>query len=594
MKDKEQGKVFFGISAKMSLAIGVVSIVVAAISFWIAIDLNRALTMETVLNKNWMVARKMVKGVGKSNLESLLEQGREIYDSLPEEERANPADPEYQSHYDALRTSKYKTILAKLDRGVYVPGYMWADLRFKDEERGRYVHLMHTGGGEDGKYGIGYWENDDDSVESSFDYLNRSTRHDRMEFLPEWVGDLSERLPESIRGIPYIFDHLMAITSQRISNRFSTLYPIRRAETGEVIGYLSIGEYYENYQTFHWTFALAFAVVFVPYFIVATIAVRMFVRRDIVRPIQQLAKAAVEYGENEDKQKSGASFEKVRIPSRDELLLLRDSMADMEDSLARYMDNLRQMTAKEERLKTEMDMSAQIQMGMLPQELEGSGAERDFAISAAIHPAKSVGGDFYDFFVIDDDRIGIVMADVSGKGIPAALFMMISKIILGNEARRGESVEDIMRRANRQLCANNPEMLFVTIWFGIYQVKDRMLRYVNAGHDYPALYRRREGKFSLVEAENDFLVGFDPDTEYHERILELEPGDKLFLYTDGIPEAHNPAEELYGDERMLAALDRCAERTQEAFLDAFDAEVRGFIGEAEQFDDMTTLILELQ
>lgn len=593
LKDKEQGKVFFGISAKMGLAIGLVSIVIAGISFYIATDVNKALTIETVLNKNWVLAQKMTKSIGESNLASLLEQGREIYDSLSEEECANPVDPVYQSHYDVLRTSKYKTILAKLDRAVYIPKYMWADLRFKDEKRGRYIHLMHTGGRKNGKYGIGYWEKDDDSVDSFFDYLNRSTKNDRMEFLPEWVGDLSDHLPESVRYVPYIYDHLLAIARQHISNRFSTLYPIHSTETGEVIGYLSIGEYYENYQNFHRAFALVFVFVFVPYFIVATIAVRAFVRRDIVRPIQQLAKAAVEYGKDEDRQGSGSSFGQVHIPSNDELLLLRDSMADMEDSLARYMDNLKEMTARQERLKAEMDMSAQIQMGMLPQELEDSGAERDFAISATIHPAKSVGGDFYDFFIIDDDRIGIVMADVSGKGIPAALFMMISKIILGNAARRGTSVEDIMYRANRQLCANNPEMLFVTIWFGIYQVKERMVRYVNAGHDYPALYRCREGKFSLVEAENDFLVGFDPDTEYHERILKLEPGDKLFLYTDGIPEAHNPAEELYGDERMLAALDRCADRTQEEFLEAFDAEVRGFIGEADQFDDMTTLILEL-
>jgi len=594
MKDKQGRKIRFGISTRLSIAIGFASVVIALIYFWIAMRLNKILTIATIMEKNWAIADELIDEDLESKMASILEKGREIYYSLPEEERADPTDRSYQSCYDVLPEPEYADVLERLNTSVHVPNIMWADLRIKDEESKRYVYLMHTGPKEDGTYPAGFWEDEDDRLDVAVESRNaRDEDYEQMRYLPKWVNKIASLLPDPLSRVFSIADHLLLVDSRNIQNRFSVLYPVHSTDDGQIIGYLGIGEYYSNYKTYSLAFALVFAAVSIPYFIIIGFLARSYVNYSITGPIQELAKAAEEYGMDEEKEQHDDYFKKVRVHSNDEILLLRDSMSDMETSLKQYMTNVRQMTAKEERLKTEMDMSAQIQIGMLPKFLDNNGKERDFTIVASIKPAKAVGGDFYDFFEIDDDRVGIVMADVSGKGMPAALFMMISKIIVNISAKTEMSEEDIMSRANREICDNNPELLFVTVWFGIYHIKDRMIRYVNFGHDHPAVYRHREGKFSLDDNPSDMVMGLDPDTQFAAHTIQLEPKDKVFLYTDGIPEAHNADEEMYGNDRMLDALNRSAGLTQQAFLEAFDADVRSFIGEAEQFDDMTMLLLEL-
>ena len=592
MKNQQSGKIRFGISAKLGIVFAVVIIVIAILSFNIASFLNAVMTVDTILNKNYVVAEKLTDEIGEEDLVEVIEQGRKIYESLSEEERANPTDETYQSYYKALWTPKYEAILDKLDQSTGISNIMWSDLRFWDEENERYVYLMHTEPLDDGSFGAGFWEREEESKSTVFGGENRDSEQDKMKYMPEWVGQLASHMPKSIRNVITVFDEFLAIADQDIDNRFCVRYPLYSAEQGEPVGYLCIGEYVANYYTFAWTFIFAFAAVFIPYCIIITLVESVLVRRYVSGPIKQLAQAAAAYGAEEDKQENGEHFAQVEVRSHDEILLLRDSMADMEGSLVRYMENLQQLTAKQERYKAEMDMSAQIQMGMLPQALEDNGQERDFSICASIRPAREVGGDFYDFFVIDEDRIALLIADVSGKGMPAALFTMITKIILGSEAKRDLPIAEVMRRANDLLCANNPETLFVTVWLGIYYVKERTIRYVNAGHDFPALYRQSEGRFEIVKEQNDLPMGVMEGVEFTEQKLVLEPKDKLFLYTDGIPEANNTKEEMYGEERMLIALNRSAGYTQEAFFEAFNEDVFGFIGEAEQFDDMTMLLLE--
>ena len=594
MKDQQGRKIRFGINTRLGLAIGFASAVIALIYFLIAMKLNKILTIATIMEKNWVIADELIDEDLEREMASILEKGREIYYSLPEAERADPKDRLYQSHYDVLLGPEYADVLERLVKSVNVPNVMWADLRIKDEESGRYIYLVHTDPEDDGTYAAGFWEDEDDRLDVTVE--SRSSRdedYEQMRCLPRWVRNIANLLPHPLDRVPFIADHLLMIESRNIRNRFSVLYPIHSTDDGQIIGYLSIGEYYKNYKTYSLAFAFVFAAVSIPYFIIIGFLARSYVNYSITGPIQELAKAAEEYGMDEEKEQKDEYFKKVRVHSNDEIRLLRDSMSDMETSLKQYMINVRQMTAKEERLKTEMDMSAQIQIGMLPKFLDNKGKERDFTIVASIRPAKAVGGDFYDFFEIDEDRVGIVMADVSGKGMPAALFMMISKIIVNMSAKTEMSEEEIMSRANRQLCDNNPELLFVTVWFGIYHIKDRMIRYVNFGHDHPAVYRHREGKFFLDDNPSDMVMGLDPDTQFAAHTIQLEPKDKVFLYTDGIPEAHDVDDEMYGNDRMLDALNRSAGLTQEAFLEAFDADVRNFIGKAEQFDDMTMLLLEL-
>lgn len=593
MKERPQKTIFFGISAKMTFAITFVSFLVALIALVLATRLSRVLTVSTVIDKNWVIAESLMREIGESEAEALLQREKDIYFSLSDEELANPEDKNYQSRYSKLKGDEYDRILSKFSIYAETPQLYWVDLRFKDDERGRYVYLMHTNPKESGQFGIGFWEPDKDRVNCDFYFPSNNVKeYTVMVHFPKWFENLSKKLPKSIRFFLFAADHLMSINERNINNRFCILYPIEGENAEEPAGYLSVGEYYRNYQMYSGAFTFVFIIIFLPYIVIVTLVTRWLVKSNIAEPIQKLAKAAVIYGEDDDKSEED-HFSQVNIRSRDEVLLLRDSMADMEGSLGEYMANLKKMTAKQERYKAEMDMSAQIQLGMLPHSLEDNN-ERGFNISASIKPAKSVGGDFYDFFEIDDDRIGIVMADVSGKGMPAALFMMIAKIILAAAAKMGTSVEDIMKRANRQICANNPELLFVTIWFGIYEVKNRTIRYVNAGHDYPAVYRHSEKRFTLYEEDSDIVIGFDPGTDFVERKIELEPNDRLFLYTDGIPEANNPQGEMYGNERMLSSLDKNTDKSGDEFLKAVDDDVRSFIAEAAQFDDMTMLLLEIR
>ena len=215
----------------------------------------------------------------------------------------------------------------------------------------------------------------------------------------------------------------------------------------------------------------------------------------------------------------------------------------------------------------------------------------EFDIYAAMEPAKEVGGDFYDFFLIDDDHLCVVMADVSGKGVPAALFMMASKIILANNAKLGKSPAQILADTNSAICSNNREELFVTVWLGILELSTGKLTAANAGHEYPVLKKRTDG-FELIKDKHTFVIGGMEDIKYREYEIKMEPGSKLFLYTDGVPEATNRDGVLFGTDRMLEALNEDVAATPEDILSNVRRAVDRFVMSAEQFDDLTMLCLE--
>ena len=242
------------------------------------------------------------------------------------------------------------------------------------------------------------------------------------------------------------------------------------------------------------------------------------------------------------------------------------------------------------RIETELTLAASIQANMLPNIFPAYPEREEFDIYASMTPAKEVGGDFYDFFFIDDDHLGIVMADVSGKGIPAALFMMISKSLVQNAAITGKSAHEVLETVNNQLCANNPEEMFVTVWFGILEISTGKLQYANAGHEHPA-YKAANGDFELIMDKHGLVCGAMADVPYRQKELIMEPGAKLFLYTDGVAEATNSSNELFGTDRMIEALKKAEGGTPEEILAGVNKAVDGFVKEAPQFDDLTMLCL---
>ncbi|MBQ1817173.1 MAG: PP2C family protein-serine/threonine phosphatase, partial [Clostridia bacterium] len=243
------------------------------------------------------------------------------------------------------------------------------------------------------------------------------------------------------------------------------------------------------------------------------------------------------------------------------------------------------------RIGTELELARRIQNAMLPSKFPAFPERSEFDLHAEMDPAKEVGGDFYDFFLIDDDHLGLVMADVSGKGIPAALFMMISKILIKNAAMAGMSPAAALRAVNERISANNPEQMFVTVWLGILEISTGRLTAANAGHEYPMLCAPG-GEFAFYTDKHGFVIGGLQGIKYREYELMLEPGSKLFLYTDGVPEATDNNNLLFGAARMLEALNADPEASPKELLKAMRAAVDDFVGEAEQFDDLTMLCFE--
>ncbi|MCR4646224.1 MAG: PP2C family protein-serine/threonine phosphatase [Oscillospiraceae bacterium] len=244
---------------------------------------------------------------------------------------------------------------------------------------------------------------------------------------------------------------------------------------------------------------------------------------------------------------------------------------------------------EKERIGAELNVATQIQADMLPSIFPAFPGRKDFDIHASMNPAKEVGGDFYDFFMIDDDHIALVIADVSGKGVPAALFMVIAKTLIKNHAQLGEySPAKVLIQANEQLCEGNEAELFVTVWLAIIQLSTGKGVAANAGHEHPAL-RHVNGQFELVKYRHSPAVATMEGMLFKEHEFQLQPGDTLFVYTDGVPEATNSRNELFGEERMLTALNRVPGAPPSELLKNVKAAVAEFVGEAPQFDDMTML-----
>ena len=285
---------------------------------------------------------------------------------------------------------------------------------------------------------------------------------------------------------------------------------------------------------------------------------------------------------------SGGNLDnRTQITTDDEIGSLADSFNHMTDSLQKYIADLKDVTAKEERIVGELAAATNIQASMLPRNFEEISCH-EFNLFASMTPAKEVGGDFYDFFLVDKNHIGLVMADVSGKGVPAALFLVVAKTLIKNRAQLGESPAEILKNVNAQLCEGNEEELFVTVWLAIIEISTGKGIAANAGHEHPSICRAG-GKYELVTYHHSPAVATMQGLSFKEHPFELKPGDKLFVYTDGVPEATNNENQLFGNDRMLDALNIDPEAAPQKLLDNVRNKIDEFVGDAPQFDDITMM-----
>ena len=306
----------------------------------------------------------------------------------------------------------------------------------------------------------------------------------------------------------------------------------------------------------------------------------------IVKPLNTITKRISELKEGNLEFKMEDTYR-----TGDEIEELARSFATLSHKTVQYVEKVKEVTAEKERIRTELSLATQIQGAMLPHIVPAFPDRNEFDILGSMNPAKEVGGDFYDYFLIDDDHLCMIIADVSGKGVPAALFMMASKIILQSVAMLGYSPGEILTRTNEAICSNNEAEMFVTVWLGILEISSGRLTAVNAGHEFPVI-RKPDGAFQLLRDKHCLVVGVMEGIQYQEYDMVLEHGSKIFVYTDGIPEAIDQDDNMYGTENMVKALNEVSDGSPEQILEHVQGSVDRFVKDAEQFDDVTMLCLE--
>ena len=308
--------------------------------------------------------------------------------------------------------------------------------------------------------------------------------------------------------------------------------------------------------------------------------------RKITRPIIELAdKIGAIKGDNIDYVSE--------IHSGDEIELLSYKFERVVAHLKEYVEKLMTVTAEKERVSAELNVAKDIQASMLPCIFPAYPNRNEIDIYATMTPAKEVGGDFYDFFFVDETHIAIVVADVSGKGVPAALFMVIGKTLIKDHTTPGADLGEVFTVVNNMLCEANSEQLFITAFEGVLDLVTGEFRYVNAGHEMPFIYRKG-GSFEALSVKPGFVLAGMEDIKYKPFSIMLNPGDKIFQYTDGVPEATNSNDELFGMERLKTVLEMLGDKNPGEILPAVRCAVDEFVGDAPQFDDLTMLCLEFK
>ena len=573
-KENKNGYVRFGIRGKILVVIGLVMFTISAVSFILAVYLHISMSIDNAIRLDLYSGKMIAEHLDPELVIEILEQGRQIYDNIPEEIRANRQSKEYLSYFDALKGETYDKLKAEMEEASMYEDIRWVDLRISDGENERWVYLINTYQEDDGRYAPGYWETVDETVNTYRDYTEEELAN-----------------VESTRN-PFAFFESFFYLDFRHIDRFSTTTDYYHPETGERIGLVGTTEFYDDYRKDISDYRIMnLILLFIS--LLSVFVVFGFISRWLTRPLTDLTAAAQKYVTDTDKSGNAHYFERVTIKSHDEVRLLKDSMVDMEAALSQYISDVTRMTAEKERSAVEMELSARIQTSLFTSALESDIAKRHCRVNALIDPARAVGGDFYAYYEIDDDHIAITVADVSDKGVPAALFMVLTKTFLYTEGMKSKSPSDVVKKVNQKLCEQNAEMMFVTMFFGIYTISERKLVYVNAGHEESVLYRAKTGEYTLWQEEHDGVVAIMPDEEYTERTLFLETGDKLFLYTDGVPEAKNEEGEMFGEERMVAGLNQRKGLCGEELLQHMRECVAGFTKDAAQFDDITMLLFEV-
>ena len=325
-------------------------------------------------------------------------------------------------------------------------------------------------------------------------------------------------------------------------------------------------------------------------FLFVVVFLIFFLYRRTAKPVKQIQGSVRAYKATKDTKQVVTELNRVKV--NNEFGMLASDVADLAVTMQQYNEENVKFAADAERISTELDLAMKIQMSTLPIVKDTFKEHEHFDLAASMKPAKEVGGDFYDFFPIDDKHICLIVADVSGKGVPAALFMMMVKMQIQSYAKMGMKPSKVLESVNKAICQNNKENMFVTVWLGILDVTTGKVVASNAGHEHPVI-KSKSGKYSLFEDNHGAIIGAFIDSTFPEYEFKLDKGGTLFLYTDGLTEATNANNELFKVEGMLKSLNSCKSTDPTKILEHVHKDVDKFVGEAPQFDDLTMLAVTL-
>ena len=410
----------------------------------------------------------------------------------------------------------------------------------------------------------------------------------------EYEGDphLGENLTESVDDVPaalkdYSDGKSTEIKFERHDSRkdgtyyYMGYYPV--VKNGKIMYVIGILHDWSDYHSTQFRNLVILVVINAVVIVLAGFILLHFVNRIAVKPLKKVQYAVRDY--RKDKVSDDVIEKMNRIEERNELGELSNDISDLVLEIERYNEENSKLIGERKRVEAELSLASDIQNGVLPKVFP---EEKSYQLFASMTPAKEVGGDYYDFFKIDDTHVGLSIGDVSGKGVPASLFMMITKMLIKQNAMAGNSPAEVLRRTNETLCAENKNDMFVTAWFGILDLTTGKIIAASAGHEFP-LISEGGAAFSLLKDKHGFVLGGMDISKYKEYEIDLTPGSTLLVYTDGAPEATNASLEPFGTDRMLEALNQDPGLTPDELCGALTKAIDEFVGEAPQFDDLTML-----
>lgn len=495
-----------------------------------------------------------------------------IYDSIPEEERGDGTSDEYKAKFTSTVDGDFKSMQKAMKDLKSRNGPMNAFIVALDRKINRMIYLVDSDTNPETFCYPGTWE---------------MYKHHQIEALIEGQD------PSRVDEVMDVTGRVQAIFTDQPkygprATGGSTLY-----QTDRYTVMVCVDEKMDPMIASSKVFLIQYLILLVIVTLVTAWIGMRIIRKKIVSPINRMATAAEAYRkEDDDKLGSVKYFSDLDIHTGDEIENLAVTLKGMESDLYEYVTNLTRVTAERERIETELDLASRIQSHMLPNTFPPFPDRSEFDIYASMQPARNIGGDFYDFFMIDDDHLAIEIADVAGKGIPAALFMTATKVILSEKTKEGIPPSKVFESVNEAVCANDQDSMFVTVWLGILEISTGKITAANAGHEYPVLIHA-DGSVELFKDKHGLVLGGMSGMKYNDYEIRLSSGDRLFVYTDGLPEATSQSEGMFGTDRMIETIGASASGEGPNRLISFvNAAVEEFVGEDDRFDDLTMLCLE--